>query len=734
MHVSGAHDPDANTTVNIDGAITVQGITGLQTSLDDINAALTGGGEISLTNSTITDILGALTTANAPIVSGISTTNTSLTSALTDLTNILLELDRMATDGEGVALTPATIAALQTVTATILAFPTDYPNASADASLSAILAGMSLNTTANSSINSTLTAIDSSITSASTTAHTDANSVLAALAIIDAAQTNGNQKTQVTNFPAVQTVAGSVTINNSVTVQNFPTNYPDSAAEASLVTIAAALSQQTVVNNAITSHLASMDTNYDISGNKEVNLAAAAITLNTKVTNFPATQVVSGAITINNSITVQGGFTEQASLSAGSLNADLVPSTDISAYRSFSLTVQGTWSGTLTFQASNDGSTWFTYNCFVQSGSSTSPFAAAFATNGTFEGPLAYRYLRLRTTSYTSGTATGTLELYTLPYTARSFGVVVVGNVGSGSGDSGTPVKIGTVFNTTQPTVTNAQRVDAQGTARGAQIVATGVDAFVAQVSDGTNTAQVTADANGKKALTVAELSNLVTITTAGASDTVIDCTNFRSGSLQVVSLGSTISLIVQVSNDNATWIQVPTTPAAGTASPVPSLSAVTTANAYEFRTALKYARIHVTAQTGAAPVIVVASKTQDANIPASATLPVAATQAGTWTVAQGAASGLPWPVQIKGTPTHISTAATTVCKSGAGVLRSINVNTKGITSTATVYDNTAGSGTVLAVIDTTLGENIIYDIAFTTGLTVVTGGGSPADLTVSTI
>lgn len=601
MHVSGAHDPDANTTVKLDGAITVQGITGLQTSLDDINAALTGGGEISLTNSTITDILGALTTANAPIVSGISTTNTSLTSALTDLTNILLELDRMATDGEGVALTPATITALQTVTATILAFPTDYPNASADASLSAILAGMSLNTTANSSINSTLTTIDSAITSASTTAHTDANSVLAALAIIDAAQTNGNQKTQVTNFPAVQTVTGSITINNSVTVQNFPTNYPDSAAEASLVTIAAALSQQTVVNNAITSHLASMDTNYDISGNKEVNLAAAAITLNTKVTNFPATQVVQG-------------------------------------------------------------------------------------------------------------------------------------QVSSGAADSGSPVKIGTVFNTTQPTVTNAQRVDAQGTARGAQIVATGVDAFVAQVSDGTNTAQVTADANGKKALTVAELSNLVTITTAGASDTVIDCTNFRSGSLQVVSLGSTISLIVQVSNDNATWIQVPTTPAAGTASPVPSLSAVTTANAYEFRTALKYARIHVTAQTGAAPVIVVASKTQDANIPASATLPVAATQAGTWTVAQGAASGLPWPVQIKGTPTHISTAATTVCKSGAGVLRSINVNTKGITSTATVYDNTAGSGTVLAVIDTTLGENIIYDIAFTTGLTVVTGGGSPADLTVSTI
>ena len=55
---------------------------------------------------------------------------------------------------------------------------------------------------------------------------------------------------------------------------------------------------------------------------------------------------------------------------------------------------------------------------------------------------------------------------------------VVAGNVASGAADAGNPVKAGGVFNTTQPTVTNGQRVDNQATARGAQIVATGVDTF----------------------------------------------------------------------------------------------------------------------------------------------------------------------------------------------------------------------------------------------------------------
>lgn len=54
----------------------------------------------------------------------------------------------------------------------------------------------------------------------------------------------------------------------------------------------------------------------------------------------------------------------------------------------------------------------------------------------------------------------------------------IAGNVASGASDSGNPIKIGGIFLTAQPTVTTGQRVDAQMTARGAQIVATGADTF----------------------------------------------------------------------------------------------------------------------------------------------------------------------------------------------------------------------------------------------------------------
>ena len=83
---------------------------------------------------------------------------------------------------------------------------------------------------------------------------------------------------------------------------------------------------------------------------------------------------------------------------------------------------------------------------------------------------------------------------------------------------------------------------------------------------------------------------------------------------------------------------------------------------------------------------------------------------------------------------TYIATNATTVVKSGSGVLHGITFNKKGASSNvATVYDNTAGSGTVIALIDTTdkIGT-LVYDIAFTTGLTIVTATGTAADMTVA--
>lgn len=77
----------------------------------------------------------------------------------------------------------------------------------------------------------------------------------------------------------------------------------------------------------------------------------------------------------------------------------------------------------------------------------------------------------------------------------------------------------------------------------------------------------------------------------------------------------------------------------------------------------------------------------------------------------------------------HISTATTTNCKSGAGFLHTLCINTVTASATITAYDNTAGSGTVMLVITnpvSLLGMGPIcasYDLAFSTGLTLVTTG-----------
>jgi len=82
----------------------------------------------------------------------------------------------------------------------------------------------------------------------------------------------------------------------------------------------------------------------------------------------------------------------------------------------------------------------------------------------------------------------------------------------------------------------------------------------------------------------------------------------------------------------------------------------------------------------------------------------------------------------------HISAATTTTVKSGAGVVHTITINNLGtVASVTTVYDNTAGSGTVIGIINTLAQQtSYIYDVAFATGLTIVTTGTVAPDITVS--
>lgn len=67
--------------------------------------------------------------------------------------------------------------------------------------------------------------------------------------------------------------------------------------------------------------------------------------------------------------------------------------------------------------------------------------------------------------------ANGRLLLVSTPATGST--QQVVGNVASGVADSGNPVKVGGIFNTTLPIITNGQRVDLQTDSRGNLRVAT---------------------------------------------------------------------------------------------------------------------------------------------------------------------------------------------------------------------------------------------------------------------
>lgn len=89
---------------------------------------------------------------------------------------------------------------------------------------------------------------------------------------------------------------------------------------------------------------------------------------------------------------------------------------------------------------------------------------------------------------------------------------------------------------------------------------------------------------------------------------------------------------------------------------------------------------------------------------------------------------------------TPISSNATTVIKTGAGVLYGITVDGIGTLSTLTAYDNTAGSGTTIgpaSIVTTALGLLSALGIPsglgvrFNTGLTIVTAGTGAATLRV---
>jgi hypothetical protein len=89
--------------------------------------------------------------------------------------------------------------------------------------------------------------------------------------------------------------------------------------------------------------------------------------------------------------------------------------------------------------------------------------------------------------------------------------------------------------------------------------------------------------------------------------------------------------------------------------------------------------------------------------------------------------------VQFRNKYSHISGNGTTTVKSGAGRLHGIMINNTGVGASATLYDNTAGSGTVIAVLALSGTPEFVgpLGLEFSTGLTIVTSGLLANDLTI---
>jgi hypothetical protein len=98
----------------------------------------------------------------------------------------------------------------------------------------------------------------------------------------------------------------------------------------------------------------------------------------------------------------------------------------------------------------------------------------------------------------------------------------------------------------------------------------------------------------------------------------------------------------------------------------------------------------------------------------------------------QDVTQSYPLPVNQAGAShTNITTNTDTVVKASPGTFIGLIVNTAGTTSTATVYDNTACSGTKIGTFATTAAVALSFGVSASTGICVTTAGGAAADITI---
>lgn len=143
---------------------------------------------------------------------------------------------------------------------------------------------------------------------------------------------------------------------------------------------------------------------------------SVAVTGSITATSTPATLTVSG--------------------SATAVLTNVIAATDVSIYSIVSVQLTGTFVATVSFQGSNDGTTFVNINAQTVVNGTTAVVQTANAV-GIYRVPVAFKFLRVRVTTFTSGTIVGTaVATASAPTDLGNRSVAVTGAVTAAQGNS----------------------------------------------------------------------------------------------------------------------------------------------------------------------------------------------------------------------------------------------------------------------------------------------------------
>lgn len=233
------------------------------------------------------------------------------------------------------------------------------------------------------------------------------------------------------------------------------------------------------------------------------------------ISNSPSVALNSGTISYTNQSVAIAPRGSQPTLTSVTANgADLLASTDVISYSSATITVAGTWSGTLSVQFSDDNGGFTTAPCVYPI---SGPVQDTITANGQYviKGFFG-RYMRIRSTTWSSGTATATLTFHT-----KENNVVNQQGVRqSGNWNFNTSASVGQ--NTVNVTTSNTTIANANGSRKGLIISNTGSVAVSINLTGATATAgMLTLPANSQpfKLLSYVPLGAITAIAASGSSD-----------------------------------------------------------------------------------------------------------------------------------------------------------------------------------------------------------------------